>query len=95
MNVQLINNNIFTGNEQALILTVDGAATGMEGNIARAFSRHYPECWEELSLDIDYPIPLGQSRLKYASLKNLSSAVTDEQRQRVPTFNGIIARPGR
>lgn len=63
MNIQLINNNIFTGNEQALILTVDGAATGMEGNIARAFSRHYPECWEELSLDIDYPIPLGQSRL--------------------------------
>lgn len=63
MNIKLINQNLFTGNEQALILTVDGAATGMEGNIARAFARLYPECWEELSLDIDYPIPLGQSRL--------------------------------
>lgn len=63
MNIKLINSNIFSGKEQAIILTVDGLAQGMEGNIARAFARLYPECWEELSFDIQYPIPLGQSRL--------------------------------
>lgn len=63
MNIQFINNNIFSGKEQAIILTIDGLAQGMEGNIARAFARLYPECWEELNFDIEYPIPLGQSRL--------------------------------
>lgn len=63
MNIQFIHNNIFSGKEQAVILTVDGLAQGMEGNIARSFARRYPECWEELSLDIQYPIALGQSRL--------------------------------
>ncbi len=62
MPIQLINHSVFTGQEKAVLLTVDGAASGIEGNIARAFARLYPECWEELSLDIEYPIPLGQSR---------------------------------
>ncbi len=63
MTIELIHNNVFAGKEQAILLTVDGLASGMEGNIARAFERKYPECWEELNLDIQYPIPLGQSRL--------------------------------
>ncbi len=62
MSIKLIHQPIFSGQEKAVLLTVDGAASGMEGNIARAFARRYPECWEELSVDIKYPIPLGQSR---------------------------------
>ncbi len=48
MSIQLIHHSIFTGQEKAVLLTVDGAANGMEGNIARTFARLYPECWEEL-----------------------------------------------
>ncbi len=62
MPIKLIHNSVFTGQEKAVLLTIDGAAGGMEGNIARAFARLYPECWEELVLDIAYPIPQGQSR---------------------------------
>ncbi len=63
MDIRLINDSIFSGNEKAIILTIDGLAQGMEGNVARAFARSYPECWEKLALDIQYPIPLGQCRL--------------------------------
>lgn len=45
----------------AILLTIDGAATSMEGNIARLFQRQYPEAWEEIEYDIDYPLPLGRT----------------------------------
>lgn len=35
----------------------------MDGNIARAFGRLYPDAWEELEYDIDYPIALGSAKI--------------------------------
>lgn len=62
MSINIIHNDLFSGKEQAVILTVDGQSAGMEGNLARMFARRYPECWEEISEQINYPIPLGQAR---------------------------------
>ena len=63
MLLNIIHQNLFEGEEDGIILTVDGAARGMEGNLARAFARIYPDVWEELEYDIEYPIPLGMSRV--------------------------------
>jgi O-acetyl-ADP-ribose deacetylase (regulator of RNase III) len=62
MTIEIIKGNLIEGGTEAIILTVDGAAKGMEGNIARAFARKYPEVWEALEYDIQYPIALGQAR---------------------------------
>ncbi len=63
MPLKLQQGNLFDAPSQAIILPIDGAAKGMEGNIARAFARLYPDAWEELEYDIDYPIPLGTAKI--------------------------------
>ena len=59
----------------ALLLTVDGVARakpdparpirgGKEifgGNLANQFARRWPEDWEDMQLDIPFPIPIGHS----------------------------------
>lgn len=59
----------------ALLLTVDGVARakpdparpirgGKEifgGNLANQFARRWPEDWEDMQLDIPFPIPIGRS----------------------------------
>ncbi|MBI5847176.1 MAG: hypothetical protein HZB31_04380 [Nitrospirae bacterium] len=60
MAVSIINGNVLEAQADALILTIDGARKGMEGNIARQFSRKWPEVWAELEDEISYPLPLGQ-----------------------------------
>lgn len=59
MALQIFNENLLTSRAQALILTIDGKAKGMEGNIARAYGRKYPEVWEEIECEVKYPSPLG------------------------------------
>lgn len=63
MNIKVINKNLFDQKEGALILTVDGSAKGMEGNLARTFARLYPDAWEELEEEIKYPINLGIAKI--------------------------------
>lgn len=63
MNIEIEKGNLFDSKTGAIILTVDGASKGMEGNIARAFGRLYPDVWEELDYDIEYPIPLGSAKI--------------------------------
>lgn len=63
MHIEIIKGNLFESNSEAIILTVDGARKGMEGNIARAFGRLYPDAWEELENDIKYPIHLGSVKI--------------------------------
>lgn len=60
MPFQIIHGNLLDSRDDAIILTVDGAAKGMEGNLARAFERKYADTWEEIQQDITYPVPLGQ-----------------------------------
>lgn len=45
----------------ALLLTIDGANRGMEGNLARQFEKRWPEDWHDMQRDIRYPIPLGRT----------------------------------
>lgn len=59
MSIQVLHKNILESKDDAIVLTVDGVARGMEGNITRAFEQQYPEVWEEIEYDIPYPIPLG------------------------------------
>lgn len=51
--------DLFDSDADALILTIDGAAPGMEGNTARQFAKRWPEDWEDIATDVRYPIPLG------------------------------------
>lgn len=46
---------------EALLLTIDGAASGMEGNVAQQFGRRWPEDWSEMRRHIKYPVPLGRT----------------------------------
>lgn len=63
MSIQLINQNLFESADDGLILTIDGAAPGMEGNLARNYARLNPDVWEELEFEIDYPINLGRAKI--------------------------------
>lgn len=63
MSIDLLQKNLFDGLDEALILTIDGAAKGMEGNIARAFARLHPDAWEEIDYNLKYPIPLGTAKV--------------------------------
>lgn len=49
----------------ALILSFDGAAPGMEGAIARQFDHRFPdaELLEEIKAQVRYPVPLGSAAL--------------------------------
>jgi len=60
MSLRIFNGNVLDAKADAIILTVDGSAKGMEGNIARAFARRWPESWSELEDEIPYPLPLGE-----------------------------------
>jgi hypothetical protein len=46
--LRVLHGNVLDAIADALILTIDGAKKGMEGNIARAFARKWPEIWHEL-----------------------------------------------
>jgi hypothetical protein len=63
MAIEILKGNLLEALNEGIILTIDGAARGMEGNIARAFATKYPEVWEELEFDIYYPVPLGSALL--------------------------------
>jgi hypothetical protein len=59
MALKILAGNVLDAEAGALILTLDGSAKGMEGNICRQFSRKWPQVWEEIEAEIRYPIPLG------------------------------------
>ncbi len=59
MSIDLLHKNLFDGLDEGVILTIDGTASGMEGNLARAFSRLYPDAWDEINYKLKYPVPLG------------------------------------
>lgn len=63
MTIRICHGNIFESKAGAIILTIDGARAGMEGNITRQFGRLYPDAWEDLERDISYPIRLGGAKI--------------------------------
>lgn len=63
MGIYLKQSNLLDGDCDAIVLAIDGMAPGLEGNIARAFKRKYPDAWEAIEPEISYPIPLGSVQL--------------------------------
>ena len=61
MAVQILQGNALDARADALVLTTDGARRGMEGNIARAFARRWPDAFEEIEEQLRYPISLGRT----------------------------------
>ncbi|MES9831906.1 MAG: hypothetical protein ABW139_06645 [Candidatus Thiodiazotropha sp. DIVDIV] len=50
MSIELIHGNLLQGSDDAIILANNGAAKGLEGNIARRFAQKYPDAWEEIGI---------------------------------------------
>jgi len=53
--LKLLHNNVFDVVADALLLTIDGQARGLRGNVAHAFQRRWPDAYEDF-----------ESRLRYA-----------------------------
>ncbi len=60
MSMNISQGNVLDAKADAIILTVDGAAEGMEGNLSRKFALRWPDVWREIKDEIRYPIPLGK-----------------------------------
>jgi hypothetical protein len=52
--------SVLEAKTDAVILTIDGSAKGMEGNIERAFARKCPDVWKELEDKIPYSLGYGE-----------------------------------
>ncbi len=61
MSIQLLQGDVLGAATDGLILTIDGARRGLEGNIARAFARRWPDDFTEIEDQIRYPVPLGRA----------------------------------
>lgn len=59
MDMQVVHGDVLAADADALILTIDGAKRGMEGNIARAFVRRWPVAWAQVEESVSYPLRLG------------------------------------
>lgn len=61
MTIQLLQGDVLGAATDGLILTIDGARRGLEGNIARAFARRWPDDFAAIEEQIRYPVPLGRT----------------------------------
>lgn len=60
MGLRILHGNVLDAKTDSIVLTIDGLAQGMEGGIARAFAKKWPEAWEEIECEIPYPMTLGE-----------------------------------
>lgn len=60
MFLNILHGNVLDADSDAIILTVDGAAKRMEGNISRQFSLRWPDVWQDIQNEMTKPIPLGK-----------------------------------
>jgi O-acetyl-ADP-ribose deacetylase (regulator of RNase III) len=95
MALQRISGDLLEAKADALLLTIDGSKSGMEGNIARQFARRFPEDWQYLQRGIRYPVPIGRSvivpwdgdcpwsHILFASTLHHSDVLEEHQKLRV------------
>lgn len=57
--MNILQGNVLDAKAGAIILSIDGAAKGMEGNFSREFASRFPGVWHEIQNKIEYPVPLG------------------------------------
>lgn len=67
--------DVLDAHTEAILLTVDGSARNKKdlarpvrggkeilgGNISNQFAKRWPEDWEDMQLDLPFPIPIGRS----------------------------------
>jgi len=56
--MRIIEADLLNSQAEALLLTIDGAARGMEGNLVRVYARRFPEDWHYIERELRFPIPL-------------------------------------
>ena len=57
--LKLLHTNVLDATADALLLTIDGQARGLRGNVAHAFQRRWPEAYEDFEWQLRFPVPLG------------------------------------
>ena len=57
--LKLLSINVLDSQADALLLTIDGRARGLRGNVAHAFQRRWPEAYEDFESQLRFPVPLG------------------------------------
>jgi O-acetyl-ADP-ribose deacetylase (regulator of RNase III) len=65
MSIEIIHGDVLSAKADALILTIDGSRKGLEGNLARAFARRWPDAFMDVEDQIRYPVPLGRTVATY------------------------------
>jgi len=58
--LEFVEGDVLSSTADAIVLTIDGAKKGMEGNIARSYARRWPDAWMEIEDAIRYPVSLGR-----------------------------------
>lgn len=93
--IQFFTGDVLDAQADALILTIDGASAGLEGNIARQFAKRWPIDFQDMEKTLPYPIPIGRTvglewegdapwRLfLFASTLHHVEVLTDHQKQAV------------
>lgn len=61
MGFEVVTGDVLDADTDALLLTIDGTQSGMEGNIARQFARRFSEDWEHLQRGVNYSVPIGRT----------------------------------
>jgi hypothetical protein len=59
--LQLLHTNVLDATADALLLTIDGQARGLRGNLAHAFQRRWPEAYEDFEAQLRFPVSLGSA----------------------------------
>lgn len=60
MSIDIFQGNVLDAKADAIILSIDGSARGMEGNLCRQFASRWSDVWQEVQNEIRYTIPLGK-----------------------------------
>lgn len=59
MELRIINQNILYSESEAIIFPIDGSRKGLEGNIAREYSKLHSKEWKIIEDSVNYPLGLG------------------------------------
>jgi hypothetical protein len=57
--LRLVHTNVLDASADAQLLTLDGQARGLRGNVAHSFQHRWPEAYEDFEAQLRFPIPLG------------------------------------
>jgi hypothetical protein len=60
MSINIFQGNVLDAKADAIILSIDGSAKGMEGNLCRQLEARWSDVWRDVQDEISYPIPLGK-----------------------------------